>query len=149
MRLLFVCSGNICRSPMAEVLAQGRTLGDGTVIEARSAGTLGITDHPADPLAVRVCAELGLDLSRHRSQGLSARLVDEATWIPVMTLDHAATVRERFPSAGARIVLLGPFGGRHEIADPLGGGVERFRASRDELAACVDGMIVRLGGTRR
>lgn len=143
-RLLFVCSGNICRSPMAEVLARGYAERAPRLVEARSAGTLGIVDHPADPSAVAVCAEIGLDLSGHRSQGIDEALLDWSHWLVCMETKHARWLRERWPRADDRIVLLGTFGGILEIEDPLGGNTARFRAARDEIGRCVAAFLDRL-----
>lgn len=147
-RLVFVCSGNICRSPMAEVLAVGAAARRGLPVEARSCGTLLIEDHPADPEAVAVCAEVGLDLSGHLSQGAGDAIVAWADWLLCMETKHARWLRERWPDAEDRIVLLGTFGGGLEIADPIGGPRSRFRASRDEIGHAVDGFLARLAAPR-
>jgi protein-tyrosine phosphatase len=143
-RLLFVCSGNICRSPMAEVLAKAYLARRGREIEVQSAGTLGIEDAPADPSAVAVCGEIGLNLTGHRSQGISKELIDWADYVLVMQFHHAATLRERFPEVGERLLMLGTLGDTLEIDDPLGGFKFRFRRSRDQIRRCVEVFIDRL-----
>ncbi|MBW2253884.1 MAG: low molecular weight phosphotyrosine protein phosphatase [Deltaproteobacteria bacterium] len=143
-RLLFVCSGNICRSPMAEVLAAAYAARRGREMEMQSAGTLGIEDAPADPNVVAVCGEIGLDLTRHRSQGVSKDLVEWADYVLVMQFHHATTLRERFPEIGDKLLMLGALGGTLEIEDPLGGFKTRFRRSRDQIRGCVEVFIDRL-----
>lgn len=133
MKLLMVCSGNICRSPMAAALAP--QIGDriGLDIVTRSAGTLGLVDRPADAKAVAVCRELGLDLRAHRSQGLSPDLIAWADRILVMELSHAAHLREFYPHGADKVLQLGPFAGLAFIPDPLGGWTWQFRRCRNQI----------------
>ncbi len=142
--LLFVCTGNICRSPMAEGLARSYGAQRGIALSARSASTLGLHDQPAHKHAVRVMSELRMDISQHQAQPVTDALVEEADHILVMEIMHAAKLRDRHPGAGEKIMLLGTFGGLVEIPDPLGGWRGRFRKSRDEIRHCVETFIDRL-----
>lgn len=141
MNLLFVCSGNICRSPMAERIAV--QVGDelGLPIHARSASTLGLDGRPAHRHAVAVLREVGLDLRDHRSQPVSAELVDWADHVLVMEFTHAAHLREFFPSAGEKLLLLGTFGGMPEVSDPIGGWRFRFRTTRKLLDKAIRAFV--------
>lgn len=143
-RLLFVCTGNICRSPMAAEMARIDGGTRGLDIEAASGGTMGLDAHPADAHAISVCREIGLDLSGHRSRGLDPERLAWADRILVMELAHAQAVHERLPGLGERVALLGPFGGSHEIADPHGGWKFQYRWARDEIRKCVGGLLARL-----
>ena len=136
--LLFVCTANICRSPMAEALARRYADQRGWRVEARSAGVMGLVGKEAAPNAVRVLAELEVDLSTHRSQGLSEELVDWADHILVMELRHQIDLHTRFPESEGKVLMLATFGGMHEVADPIGGWRWRFRRSRDEIRRCVE-----------
>ena len=142
--LLFLCTGNICRSPMAEVLARAYAAERGWKIEVASGGVANIIGRGADPTAIKVMGEVGLDLNPHRSQGLTAELVNWADYILVMELAHSKAVRERFPFADEKVMLLGSFGGSYEIADPLGGWRWRFRRTRDQIKTCVESFIDQL-----
>ena len=142
--LLFVCTGNICRSPMAEGLARHAADQLGRQVVARSASTLGLNGHPADPHAVRVCDELGIDLSTHKARPVLPEDVAWADHILVMTLRHANDVRDQHPQADRKILMLGTMGGMLEIGDPLGGSASTFRTSRDEIKRCVDAFVGRL-----
>lgn len=144
LRLLFVCHGNICRSPMAEVIAVARGDLVGLPVEARSAGILGIIDRPADPKAVAVCREVGLDLTHHRSQGLSDDLLRWADWVITMDPSQAAHVREHYEVRGDRILPLGPFGGYATIEDPIGGWTYTFRRCRRKIEASIDVLLRKL-----
>lgn len=144
VRLLFVCSGNLCRSPMAEALARAYAADRGLAVEVRSAGTLGIVDHPAEAHAIAVCGEIGAPLHDHRSQAVDEENTAWADLIAVMEVAHATYLRERFPTSHEKVVMLGSFGGMHEIADPIGGWKFQFRWSRDEIRRCVAALIDRL-----
>jgi protein-tyrosine-phosphatase len=144
-RLLFVCTGNLCRSPMAEGLARQAITSRGLPITVGSAGTMGLVDRPAEANAVAVCAEIGVDLSRHRSRGVTAELVDSAHWVLVMEVGHAQWLREQFGDRmGDKTVMLGQFGGQFAIDDPIGGWRFQFRRSRDEIKKCVEGFLDRM-----
>lgn len=145
MRLLFVCSGNICRSPMAEGLSVGIGASLGIDVHARSAGTLGILERAAARKAVKVCREVGVDISDHRSQAVTAALMEWADHILVMEYAHAAHLREFYPDVGDKLMLLGPFGGEAEIADPIGGWTWTFRRIRKQLEACIRAFLLRVG----
>lgn len=143
-RLLFVCTANICRSPMAEGFARNYGEERGWAVEARSAGTRAIPGNPAAPNAVKALREVGIDIAGHLSQPMTAELVEWAERILVMEMRHARDIREEFPGADAKIQMLGTFGGVVEIADPYGGWIFRFRRSRDEIRGCVEHFMDRL-----
>lgn len=143
--LLFVCTGNLCRSPMAEGLARDYARKRRLPIEVGSAGTMGLVGRPAEANAVAVCAEIGVDIAGHRSRGVTEALVDAANWVLVMEVGHAQWLRERFGDRmGDKTVMLGQFGGQFDIADPIGGWRFQFRRSRDEIKKCVEGFLDRM-----
>ena len=119
-RILLVCTGNTCRSPMAEVLAealfQDRS-GDAGVSGA-SAGVYASDGSPASAEAVAVMATRGLDLSKHRSRLLTAEMVDAADGIYTMTASHRRAVVQAFPEAEIKTQRLLS---EEDIADPIGG----------------------------
>lgn len=108
--LLFVCTGNTCRSPLAAALA--RRMG----IDAQSAGLSPLPGAPATIQAQRTAAALGADLSAHRAQAVSPDLLAGADRIYAMTQAHADALRSRFPAFAERIFTLHP-----QIPDPYGG----------------------------
>ncbi|TNE87725.1 MAG: low molecular weight phosphotyrosine protein phosphatase [Deltaproteobacteria bacterium] len=142
--LLFVCTGNICRSPMAEGIARDAGSRMGLDLEVKSASALGLDGDPADRKAIAVCAELGIDIAEHEAQPVTAELMEWADQVLVMEMRHAMDLRFRFPEHDEKIVLLGPFGGKMEIADPIGGWKFTFRRIRDQLRAAVDGYLRQL-----
>jgi protein-tyrosine-phosphatase len=142
--LLFVCTGNICRSPLAEVIARAYATQVGREIDVQSASVLGLDGHPAHTNSIKVAREIGLDLRVHAAQPVTTELVEWADVILGMEIKHAAELRGRYPQADDKILLLGTFGGVHEIEDPLGGWKRRFRRSRNLIQDCVHSFIDRL-----
>jgi len=120
MRILFVCTGNICRSPFAEAAARQLT-GD----EVASAGTIAITGAPASRTGIAVAAELGVDMTSHRAGDLTPSLIASADLIFGMAEEHVAAVLAIDP--GAHVELLDP--DRAAVPDPYGGGRAEYRAS--------------------
>jgi len=112
-------------------------------IEVRSGGVLGIVGKPADLLAIKVMDEMGIDIRAHRSGGID-EIADWAHHILVMELGHTMQIRERYPEAADKVLMLGNFGGVMEIRDPIGGWRWRFRSSRDTLVRCVRGFMDQL-----
>lgn len=142
--LLFVCTANICRSPMAAGLARRYATERGWDVQVDSAGVMGIQGRPADPLAVRVMAEIGVDITEHRSKGVDDALIAGSDWILVMELGHQMRLHREFSGAEGKVLMLGSFGGSHEIRDPMGGWRWRFRSSRDQIRRCVEGFLDQL-----
>jgi protein-tyrosine-phosphatase len=132
--ILFVCTGNTCRSPLAEALCK-RVLADalsctpaeletrGYVV--RSAGVAAFHgDGPADT-AVTAAAEYDADLTDHRSRPVNPELLEDATDVFTMTRTHAAMLAYRFPGVGPQPSLL--CGPDEDLPDPIGGDLEVYR----------------------
>lgn len=140
--LLFICSGNICRSPLAEHIAASYADRTGVDVIARSAGTLGLTDRPAEPQMVKVGREIGLDLSGHVCQPITDVMCDWADRIFAMEYGHIAHLEEFHPPSRGKTELLGRHGGVDEISDPIGAWFSfRYRSSRKLIEKCVQAAI--------
>ena len=129
---------------MAEGMARHYALLRGWPVEVKSGGVLGIIDRPADPLAIRVMKEVGVDISAHRSGGIDSELVAWADHILVMELGHTMKLRERHPETADKTLMLGNFGGIMEVQDPIGGWRWKFRRCREDLQRCVTGFMDQL-----
>lgn len=147
-RIVMVCSGNICRSPMAQVMAErllAEAKKDALVI---SAGTLGIQGQPAAEGAIRAIEAWGATLEHHRSQGVSKPLMTAADHIVVMSPSHEGFLLKRDPNLVDKIVRLWRYGqpaGRlEEIADPVGLDDAAFVRCREDLEQCLRAWIATL-----
>ena len=105
-QVVFICSGNICRSPMAEVLLREQIEKGSLELETSSAGTLGIEDHAANPDAVTAASELALDLRNHRSRGISHEILEDAFALVIMGPEHESAILSRYPDLGEAVVRL-------------------------------------------
>ena len=135
--VLFVCTGNICRSPMAEGLLRHAVQGRSD-IRVLSAG-LGATDgQPPSHYAVQAVKELGIDISQQRSRMLTPHLVNEADLILGMTHNHADSVMMMYPHAAEKVFLLREFDEtldifEKDISDPIGGSYDIYLECRDQI----------------
>ncbi len=130
MTILFVCTGNTCRSPMAEGLMRALLKQRGIAATCVSAG-LSAVGEPAADNAVTVMGEVGCDLTRHRSRALTREMVEAADHVVVMTDLH----RELLQTAGVPAdKITVPDGG---VPDPFGGNAEVYRRTRDRLQEIV------------
>jgi protein-tyrosine-phosphatase len=144
-RILFVCTANICRSPMGEAFAREYGAERGWAVEARSCGVNALPGNHAAAKSIRAMAEIGIDISAHRSTPMDAEQIRWADYILVMEIRHASRVHDRHPEANGRVMMLGSFGGVMEIEDPYGTWFMRsFRSSRDEIQRCVTTFMDRL-----
>lgn len=146
---LFVCFGNLMRSPMAEALFR-KAISDADLsgICCASAGLHAIAGNEAHPWALAASQEIGLRLSNHRAQPVTADLVTQADAIFAMDFQNKAELLARFPEFESKILLLsvyanGPFRYR-EIPDPYFGDIDATRRCYGVLQACIRNLTAEL-----
>ena len=148
--VLVVCTGNICRSPMAAGLLQ-HYLPDSLKanIEVTSAGTHALHGHQAEPNAIEAMNRIGIDISGHRAQQITKSMSRESDLILTMEAMHSHHVKGLLKwrqNPPRRVGEFNPELPAHDIADPYGGPVEAFGQCLRTLRPCIKGVILWLGG---
>lgn len=145
-----VCTGNLCRSPLAELMVDRVAMTLGVEVEARSGGTAGLEGVPSPRQLVAVAREVGLDLTAHRSKPLTEEQLAWAEHVLVMETRHAVFVGERFgEGAAVKITHLGPLVGKPEIEDPMGSWFKGpYRRMRDEVEKALGVFLREVSGSR-
>ena len=143
--VVFLCQGNICRSPYAELKARLTFAQAGVAATVESAGMLPRNHRPSPPTAVAAAAQLGVDLAPHVSQHAFADVIDRASLIVVFDTINYRACLARYPGAAQRLVYLGEFEGSgtphpQEIADPDGKSLNTFITTYQHIDGCVHGL---------
>lgn len=152
MNILLVCTGNICRSPMAEGLLRQAILKRGlSGVHVHSAGTHGLDGQPAAPSAVQAAAAMGVDITAHRARSLDREMVRKADLILVMEPYHREIIGRALPPGDSRTRLLADFErprGSDAIADPYQQPLAVYQVCIDRIARCLEGVVGRLSADR-
>ncbi|OXI18967.1 low molecular weight protein-tyrosine-phosphatase [Burkholderia sp. AU15512] len=138
--LLVVCVGNVCRSPMAQALLGARLPG----VDVRSAGIGALDGQPADPLAIDLMRERGLDLAPHRARQVSSRHITRADLILTMDLEQKRWLERRHPFLCGRVFRLGAAAHGFDIPDPYLGPRASFEHSLRLIERGVDAWCARI-----
>jgi RpiB/LacA/LacB family sugar-phosphate isomerase len=143
--VLFVCTGNVCRSPMAQGLFANLVRGRRD-IEVTSAGIGAVGGQPPSAHSVEVMNELGIDIRNIRSKPLMVELVRKADFIFVMTYGHLDSMLLLFPSAAEKTFLLREFETdlpvmEREVPDPIGQSRDMYRECRDQIRSALPRLL--------
>ena len=153
MDILMVCTGNICRSPMAEgLLRQMLSKKQEAHVRVHSAGTHGLDDQPAASFAVQAAAEMGIDISGHRARSLDRDMVSKADLILVMEPFHHEIIARAVPSQSpGKLQLLADFEKPWQsdtIDDPYNRSLKVYRACIKRIQHCLEGVVHHLESDR-
>ena len=132
LHIVFICTGNICRSPMAEGFMRHKWREKGrNDLKVSSMGIHGLNDIPATEYAQKVCKEKGFDISSHRARSLVGEELQKADLILCMEPVHKKFVNTFFPWLRKKVFLLGAWPGRgtrkSTIVDPMGGSYKKYQ----------------------
>ncbi|MEH7303662.1 low molecular weight protein arginine phosphatase [Neobacillus drentensis] len=142
-RILFVCTGNTCRSPMAEAILKNKQLDR---VEVRSAGIYAATGSEASAYAKKVLDDNGI-AHNHRSSLLTRDEVAWADLILTMTSSHKMAILQQYPDMGDKVFTLKEYSGEgfhSDVVDPYGGSLSMYEQTFQELNALIDKAIGKL-----
>jgi protein-tyrosine-phosphatase len=145
-RILFVCTGNTCRSPMAEAMFRVKA---GDHLEIRSAGVAAFDGQQASEYARQVLMQRGIEHD-HRAQRLNDELINWADLVLTMTKGHKSAILSFFPHASEKVYTLKEYAGMEgpeDIADPFGGTLEEYQKCASEIDQALEKLYGKLNQT--
>lgn len=148
--IVTVCTANICRSPMAAALLQHALAAQPEPLRSLkviSAGVAARTGEAVSENSVLALKKVGIDISQHRSQPLTQRMLDEALAVICMTESHRAMILVQAEPVPPNVFLFRQFmpgEGDKEIGDPYGGPLRVYEAARDEMVESIPSLLAHL-----
>lgn len=131
--ILIVCTGNICRSPMAEGLLRTRLHALGLKVKVASAGVAAMAGWPADPLAIEVMHDHGIDIRSHVAQQVTAPLLSASDLILTLDRTHSDWMNRQYPQFRGRVHKILKWHKNRDVADPYGHPKTAFRHAYKDI----------------
>jgi len=143
--VLFVCTGNTCRSPMAEAIARDFFAREGLSIQVLSAGVSAFNQQPASQHAITAMEADGLDLYAHQSQNVTSQMLHDASLVLALTRGHKQMLLSIVPSAKKKIYTLGEYAGtRQDVDDPFGQDLITYLACAAQIRGLLEKCLTKI-----
>lgn len=146
MRIIFVCTGNTCRSPMAEGILKDLAMKNNLDINIKSVGTYAADNTNAAKFAIQAMKDIDIDISNHKSGQVNSELLDETDLVLTMSNSHKESILSQYPLIKDKVFLLNEyaFGISKDIEDPFGGPLMYYEKARDEIYKAVIRIVEKL-----
>lgn len=150
MNILFVCTGNTCRSPMAQGLLEDMARKKDLDIVVKSAGVFALDGQSVSREAVQVLREEGINISHHRANMIHRDLVEESDLILTMSKSHKEALLSKYDFIEGKVFTLKEYayGLEEDILDPFGRGIDVYRHTKEEIKDALKEIIYKGGFNR-
>ncbi len=147
MRILFVCTGNTCRSPMAEGILNAMKKVNNLDIEVASAGVAAFDGYSASDNSVLALEKMGIDISKHKSRLVDESLLDKFDLILTMSRSHKDILLNNYPNSKGNVFILNEyaFDEKIDIPDPFGGSLKDYERARDQIYRAIEKIVEKIG----